>query len=283
MSLMSMRNIACQRSDRSLLTTVSKANTRGRQAQRAHPMNHCCVGPKYRSRPRTNLTKCNTLRITVAIWVGPKCLAHQSIAANTLVVGERSKPIPCSNSAHPRANRICVDYCNLGPVASTFYLSRESVLFLGPNGQCRACVFKRWKTSGNTHPLKYNGIIRTEPPGNPPHLRARIITETFEFPAIHLTTQAVLILADSNLTTGLVVPVYNAVGGLHLSQDAHARRHGAMEQIKPYCYVSEFTHIPLPDGFLLKINNERIMCPEAIFNPALLGGIAVTLPVFGGI
>merc|ERR1712152_56248 len=125
-------------------------------------------------------------------------------------------------------------------------------------------------------------VLLTEAPLNPKANREKmtqIMFETFNTPAMYVNIQAVLSLYASGRTTGIVmdsgdgvthtVPIYegyalpHAISRLDLDFDQEMENAASSSSLeKSY---------ELPDGQVISIANERFRCPEALFQPALLG------------
>ena len=134
--------------------------------------------------------------------------------------------------------------------------------------------------------------------------------ETFQVPALNIFMQTVLSLYASCRTTGLVVsagedvthaipyldgfPLMHAVPRMDLAGAGLTKqmmrllsyRSSDWELVafikEKYCYVAQdynaelkqelpLHSFKLPDGNTVTIGNERFQCPEALFNPALIG------------
>ncbi|KAI4465529.1 actin [Holotrichia oblita] len=142
-------------------------------------------------------------------------------------------------------------------------------------------------------------VLLTEAPLNPKINREKmtqIMFETFGTPAMYVAIQAVLSLYASGRTTGIVmdsgdgvshtVPIYEGYALPHaiLRLDLAGRDltdylmkiltepldydNDLIKSASTNCYEKSYE---LPDGQVITIGNERFRCPEAMFQPALIG------------
>ncbi|KAH0679609.1 hypothetical protein KY285_011844 [Solanum tuberosum] len=131
-----------------------------------------------------------------------------------------------------------------------------------------------------------HSILLTEAPFNPKANREKmtqVMFETFNVPAMYVENQAVLSLLANGSTTGIVVdsgdtvshtiPVYEGhaisdaisllnLGGHHLTERLTRQKKCSKSVEKGY---------EVPSDHIINIGAERFRCPEALFQPSLVG------------
>ncbi|KAG5612299.1 hypothetical protein H5410_023580 [Solanum commersonii] len=141
-----------------------------------------------------------------------------------------------------------------------------------------------------------HSILLTEAPFNPKANREKMIQvmfETFNVPAMYVENQAVLSLLANGRTNGIVVdsgdtvshiiPVYEGhaisdaisllnLGGRHLTYASLI----VCDMKETIAYAKECSKsvekgYEVPSGHIINIGAERFRCPEALFQPSLVG------------